>query len=254
VCLQSKKSKPILTKPPTSKSPSKKPDISDSRKKTSKKTAKKGPAQKCKSLTTDENKSTVFQALEQSEVLTKSMNNDTKTNHDPVSFLQQQDKFTTSPHKMREPSANAEYRRAMVEQKRLEKKRLEEERLLKEKENQLLQEQIERQKLELKQQQELMEGLNNDSHQEGLQYKYVTPGQVARLGELERSQVRQGGLELSADDEALLHKETKSQDELQEMIRRAKELEATLAIEQEEKERRMRLKEVTSIHTCGHIS
>jgi len=250
VCLQPKKSKPTLTKPTTSKSPSKKPDISDSRKKTSKKTTKKGSAQKRKSSATDENKGTVLQAVEHSDVVTKSMTNDTKTDRysEPVSFLQQQDKFSTSPRKMREPSATAEHRRAMVEQKRQEKKRLEEERLLKEKENQLLQEQIERQKLELKQQQELMEGLNNGSQQEGLQYKYVTPGQVARLGELERSQVRQGGLELSADDETLVRKETKSQDELQEVIRRAKELEAMYAVEQEEKERRMRLKEVTSIH------
>ncbi|XP_065910162.1 inner centromere protein B-like isoform X2 [Dysidea avara] len=242
---KTKKSKPTLTKPPTSKSPSKKPDISDSRKKTPKKTTKKAPTQKRKSSTTDKNKGTVLQAVELSDEVTKSMNNDTKTDQysEPVSFLQQQDKVSTSPHKMREASANADRRRAMVEQKRLEKKRLEEERLLKEKENQLLQEQIERQKLELKQQQELMEGLNNDSHQDGQQFKYVTPGQVAQLGELERLQVRQGGLELSADDEALVNKETKSQDELQEMIRRAKELEATYAIEQEEKERRMRIKE-----------
>ena len=173
------------------------------------------------------------------------MKNDT-TVGEPVSFLHQQDEVLTSPRKVKEPSANAEHKRAMVEQKRLEKKQLEEERLRKEKENQLLQEQIENQKQELKEHQELM---NSDSHQEALQFKYVTPGQVAKLGELERSQVRQEGLQLSVDDEILVNKESKSQDELQELIRKSKELEAMHANELEELERRMRIKQVTTICT-----
>lgn len=146
---------------------------------------------------------------------------------------------------------NAEHKRALVEMKRLEKKRLEEERLLKEKENLELQEFLEKQRQEQIQQQVENTSANNivDSNSfleaPKIKYPYVTPGQVSGLAALERLKVLQEGLELSAVDEGLDEKSIQRDQEVDELLQRAKEAEATYLAKLRDRERLQRIKKVS---------
>ena len=142
---------------------------------------------------------------------------------------------------------NAEHKRALVEMKRLEKKRLEEERLLREKENLQLQELLDKQRQEQLQHQEKTNANNIDDFLRipKIKYPYVTPGQVSGLAELERRRVSEEGLELSAADEALSEKTAQRDQEVDVMLQRAKEAEATFLAELKEHERLQRIKKVS---------
>ena len=156
---------------------------------------------------------------------------------------------------------NAEHKRALVEMKRLEKKRLEEERLLREKENMELQELLEKQRQEQLQHQEKTnpnDNVNGFLDVAKIKYPYVTPGQVSGLAELERRRVSEGGLELSAADEALNEQTAQRDHEVDEMLQRAKEAEANFLAQVKEQERLQRIKKVSKkchaptdhINTC----
>ena len=143
---------------------------------------------------------------------------------------------------------NAEHKRALVEMKRLEKKRLEEERLLREKENLRLQEILEKQRQEQLQHQEKTNANNSVNDFLGTQkikYPYVTPGQVSCLAEIERRRISEERLELSAADETLNAMTAQSDQEVDKMLQRAKEAEATFLAELKEHERLQRIKKVS---------
>lgn len=143
---------------------------------------------------------------------------------------------------------NAEQKRALVEMKRLEKEQLEKERLLREKENLELQELLKRERQVEIQHQEKTDDIddNNSIEIPKLKFPYVTPGQVSGLAALERLKVLETGLELSAVDEALNEKATQREQEVDEVLRKAKEAEAAFLAELRERERLQRVKEVTA--------
>ena len=146
---------------------------------------------------------------------------------------------------------NAEHKRAVVEMKRLEKKQLEEEKLLKEKENLRLQQLLEKQRLEQSQREERTDTNDDDDDDDSfvktpkIKCPYVTPGQVSHLASLERLQVLQAGLELSAVEEALNEQATQRDKEVEELLQKAKEAEAVFLAQVEEHERQQRIKEVS---------
>lgn len=159
---------------------------------------------------------------------------------------------TESPTVATPSCSTAERKRALVEMKRLEKEQLEEEKLLKEKENLQLQELLEKQRLE-KSQHEL--DVNDDDDDADstdgflklskIKCPYVTPGQVSGLAELERLQILQPGLELSAVEEGLNEQSAQRDKEVEELLQRARDAEAAFSAKLREQERLQRLKEVS---------
>ena len=214
---------------------SRKLDTSSSRKKslfpgTGKKFTKKGKTHK--------QKSAAISVTEEVNGLHNLEGTSTATTHSFVSEQQKSPKL---------PSKSAEQKRALVEMKRLEKKQLEEERLLKEKENLRLQELIEKQRQERLQQQEKTDTNNNvdDDSLSKIKCPYVTPGQVSGLAALERQRVLEERLELSVVDEVLNEKAVQRDQEVDELLQRAKEAEATFVAGLKEHERLQRLKKVS---------
>jgi len=151
---------------------------------------------------------------------------------------------------------NAERKRALVEKKRLEKEQLEKERSLRENENLQLQELLERERQEQLQHQKKTDANDDIDGKSSLEIPklecpYVTPGQVSGLAALERLKVLETGLELSAADEALNEKATQREQEVDELLQKAKDAEAAYLAELRERERLQRIKEVTANTTHG---
>ena len=220
---------------------SRKLDTSGSRKKslctggTGKKFTKKGKTHKQKSA------AAAVSVTEEVNDLHNVEDTSTATAH---SFVSEQQKG------LKATSKSAEQKRAVIERKRLEKKQLEEERLLKEKENLRLQELLEKQRQEHLQQQEKTDTNNNIDDNDMLskiKCPYVTPGQVSGLAALERQRVLEERLELSVVDEALKAKADQRDHEVDELLQRAKEAEATFVAELKEHERLQRLKKVSEV-------
>jgi len=164
---------------------------------------------------------------------------DTTVSTNAYSFISQQDIESSiasrSPHSAIEK--NAEHKRASIE---IKNKQLEEQRLVKEHENVQLQEFLEKQKQEQLQYQQKTDA-NGDvgSYLDTPKIKYpnATPGQVSGLAELERRQVSEKGLELSADDETLSENTIQRDLEVNEMLKRAKEVKAKFSAKLKELER-----------------
>ena len=235
--LQSKKPKPAISMYPSPK----KRDTSSLAKRKLSFSAGSGKTLTKKSQTHKRKKSTTVSVSNES---TKATANTTATTvtANAHSFVSQQDIESSiasrSSHSAIEK--NAEHKRALVEMKRLEKKQLEEQRLRKENENMQLQEFLEKQKQEQLQYQQKTD-VNGDvgSYLDApkIKYPYVTPGQVSGLAELERRQVSEKGLELSADDEKLSENTIQGDLEVDEMLKRAKEVKAKYSAKLKEMER-----------------
>ena len=158
------------------------------------------------------------------------------------SFVSQQDVENSiasrSSHFVTEK--NVEHKCALVEMKRLEKKQLEEQCLLEENKNVQLQEFLEMQKEEQLQYQQKTDAngdVNNYLDAPKIKHPYATPGQVSGLAELERRQVSEKGLELSADDETLSETTIQGDLEVDEMLKRAKEVKTKFSAKLKELER-----------------
>ena len=235
--LQSKKPKPAISTHPSSDSTSLAKKKSSFSTGSGKKLTKKNQAHKRK------------KSVETSITETVNGLEDISTTATTTSFVSGQVETPStvrSFHSIAEK--NAEHKRALVEMKRLEKKRLEEERLLREKENLRLQELLEKQRQEQLQHQEKTNannGVDDLLGNQKIKYPYVTPGQVSGLAEIERRRISEERLELSAADEALNAKMAQSDQEVDKMLQRAKEAEATFLAELKEHERQQRLKKVS---------
>ena len=123
---------------------------------------------------------------------------------------------------------NAEHKRASVE---IKNKQLEEQRLVKENENVQLQEFLEKQKTDAN------GDVGSYLDTPNIKYPNATPGKVSGLAELERRQVSEKGLELSADDETLSENTIQGGLEVDEMLKRAKEVKAKFSAKLKEMER-----------------
>lgn len=161
------------------------------------------------------------------------------------SFVSEQQKSSSAIKSSSKKST--EQKQALVEMKRLEKSHLEEERLFKEQEKSRLRVLLEEERQ--KRLEQLEKSITNNDVDVGslskIKCPYVTPGQVSGLAALERRRVLEEGLELSAMDEALNEKAVQRDQEADELLRRAKEAEATFAAELKEHERLQRLKKVS---------
>ena len=148
------------------------------------------------------------------------------------SFVSQQDieSSIASRSSYSATEKNAEHKRALIEMKRLEKKQLEEQ-----------------EQLQYQQKTDGNGDVDNYLDVPKIKYPYVTPGQVSGLDALERWQVSEKGLKLSADDETLSEDKIQRDLEVDEMLKRAKEVKAKevkakYSAELKEKERLQRKK------------
>lgn len=242
--IQSKKPKPAM---PTYSS-SKKLDTSSKKKSPSTGAGKK----LTKKYQTHKRKSTTTVSVTENASVVNNLPEDTHTtSHSFVSeqvILPQESKQRNESSIKSATERNAEHKRALVEMKRLEKQQLEEERLLREKENLELQEQLEKQRQEQLQHKEKTHPADDVSFVESSKYKikfpYVTPGQVSGLAALEREKILHKSLELSAVDETITERAAKREQEVEELLQKAKKAEAAFLANLREQERLQRIKEV----------
>ena len=133
---------------------------------------------------------------------------------------------------------NSEHKGALVETKRLEKQELEEEWLIfREKENVQLQT-----LLDEKRQKYLQLPENTLSK---IKCPYATPGQVSGLARLERQKIIEKGIELSVVEEILTKTAEQRDREVNQLLQRAKNAEASFIARCKEHERQQKIKKVS---------